>query len=187
MSRWLVAVVGVAAAAYPLIVYFSLELLSVNTLGLMLLGLAMARLLLARRAQQDPWLVVATVGAMALAGGYTLVGEGALGVRLYPVLMSGAMLALFAWSLTREQSIIERFARLVHRDLSREAIRYTRRVTMIWCGFFALNGAIALWTALEASWAVWTLYNGLVSYALIAALLLAELWFRQRVAPVRTS
>ncbi len=183
MARWLVAAVSAAAAAYPVIVYLSLEFLSVTALGSVLLGLALARLLLVRRAQQDVLLVAATVAAMALAGGYTLVGETALGVRLYPVLMSVAMLALFAWSLTQEQSIIERFARLVHRDLSPAAIRYTRRVTAVWCGFFTLNGAIALWTALEASWAVWTLYNGLISYVLIATLLLAELWFRERRAP----
>jgi len=187
MGRWLVVLISAAAAAYPLIVYFSLDVLSVSALGSLLLALALVRLLLLKRADQDPLLVVATVGAMLLAGGYTLLGESALGVRLYPVLMSAAMLGLFAWSLTREQSIIERFARVVHRDISREAIAYTRRLTIVWCGFFAFNGAVALWTALAASWAVWTLYNGLISYVLIAALVLGELWFRQRWTLARPS
>jgi uncharacterized membrane protein len=59
-------------------------------------------------------------------------------------------------------------------------------VTLAWCGFFLVNGTIAAWTALAAPLAWWTLYNGLLSYLLIAALFGAE-WvargvYRRRVA-----
>jgi uncharacterized membrane protein len=117
---------------------------------------------------------------MALAGGYTVATQSEIGVRLYPVCMSVGMLAVFAGSLLSPQPMIERFARLIHTDLSPRAVHYLRRVTVIWCGFFGLNALLALWTALYASWAVWTLYNGLISYGLVGVLLLGEYLFRQR-------
>ena len=41
--------------------------------------------------------------------------------------------------------MIERLARLREPDLPPAAIAYTRRVTQVWCVFFAVNGAIALY------------------------------------------
>jgi len=57
-------------------------------------------------------------------------------------------------------SMIERLARLREPRLPQAAIAYTRRVTQVWCVFFAINGAIALVTAIWASDQVWALYNG---------------------------
>jgi len=74
--------------------------------------------------------------------------------------------------------VIERFARLRHPDLPPQGVRYTRNVTRVWCLFFAVNGSIAAALALWGSWAWWTLYNGLISYVLMAALILGEWWLR---------
>ena len=59
-------------------------------------------------------------------------------------------------------------------DLPPQAIGYTRRVTQVWCGFFAINGAIAVITALWASSATWSLYNGLIAYLLMGLLFAGE-------------
>ncbi len=63
-------------------------------------------------------------------------------------------------------------------------MQYTRRVTQVWCIFFFINGAIALGTALWASAAVWSLYNGVIAYLLMGGLLggeyLVRLRFKQR-------
>jgi uncharacterized membrane protein len=67
--------------------------------------------------------------------------------------------------------IAQRFS---SKALSPAAIRYTRTVTLVWCGFFLVNGAISLWTAYYASLAIWTLYNGFISYMLIGGLFVAE-------------
>jgi uncharacterized membrane protein len=113
-----------------------------------------------------------SVAILAVAGGVVLASlyDAAIAVRLYPVFMSAAMLAVFAHSLWRSPSMIERFARIVEPDLPPAGVAYTRNVTWVWCGFFALNGAVALWTALWADLAVWTLYNGAISYGLVGAL-----------------
>jgi len=57
---------------------------------------------------------------------------------------------------------------------------YMRKVTQVWCGFFVINGAIAFGTALWASEAVWSLYTGVISYALMALLFGAEYLVRLR-------
>ena len=77
-------------------------------------------------------------------------------------------------------TVIERIARLTDPALPDEAIPYVTGVTRVWCAFFVVNGAIALWTALAASDATWALYNGAISYVLIGALLLGERLVRPR-------
>lgn len=101
-----------------------------------------------------------------------------LSVRLYPAFMNAAMLVSFAHTLWRPPSMIERFARLVEPDLPESGVRYTRTVTLVWVAFFAINGAIAVWTALYASWTTWTLYNGLIAYIAIGALFVGEMLVR---------
>ena len=102
-------------------------------------------------------------------------------MRLYPAFMNAAMLAAFAQTLIRPPSMIERFARLREPALSDAGVRYTRRVTMVWCAFFLLNGLAAAATALFASLEAWALYNGLIAYLLIGALMGGELAVRRIV------
>jgi len=89
------------------------------------------------------------------------------------------LLAAFTYTLGHPPSMIEVFARVSNPDLPQDAIGYTRKVTMVWCGFFLINGLIALWTALLADIETWTLYNGLISYCAIGALVAGEVIFRR--------
>ena len=116
--------------------------------------------------------------SVAAAVGLTALYDRELSVRLYPAFMNAAMLFAFASTLWRGPSMIERFARLMEPDLPASGVRYTRIVTGIWAGFFLINGAIAVWTAVFASWATWTFYNGLVAYIGIAVLSVGELLVR---------
>ncbi len=118
---------------------------------------------------------------VALAMGLMMIWDAHRAVRFYPVFMNGAMLAAFAASLFRGQSMIERLARIAEPDLPEAGVRYTRKVTFVWCGFLLLNGLIALWTALYASLEVWTAYNGFIAYLLMGALFGGELLVRKFV------
>ena len=100
-------------------------------------------------------------------------------LRLYPAAMSFGMLAVFARSLVHPPSIIERIARQQAPDLSLDGIRYTRRVTQVWCAFLAVNGCIALATVF-ASRELWALWNGLLSYLCMGALFAGERLLRRR-------
>ena len=99
----------------------------------------------------------------------------------YPVLINLALLALFAGSLCSGMPIIERLARLQEPELPPTAVRYTRKVTWVWVGFFSVNAAIATGLALWAPLTWWTLYTGLIAYLLMGLLFAGEWLVRQRV------
>jgi uncharacterized membrane protein len=103
-----------------------------------------------------------------------LLVDGELAVRAYPVAMSLGLAAVFGASLIRRPTIIERIARLRTPDLSDRGRRYTANVTIVWLIFFVANATASLWTAAAATRETWLLYNGLISYILIAALLAVE-------------
>lgn len=118
---------------------------------------------------------------VALLMGLMMLWDAHRAVRFYPVFMNGAMLAAFAASLFRGPSMIERLARIAEPDLPAAGVRYTRKVTIVWCVFLLINGLVALWTALYASLAVWTAYNGFIAYLLMGALFGGELLVRKFV------
>jgi uncharacterized membrane protein len=92
--------------------------------------------------------------------------------------VNAAMLSVFTYSLFVPPSMVEQFARRREPDLPPQSVTYTRRVTQVWCVFFALNGGIALVTALWASTATWSLYNGFVAYLLMGLLFAGEYGIR---------
>ncbi|MDR1994336.1 hypothetical protein [Azonexus sp.] len=136
-----------------------------------LAALWLARALLARSTQPGgrmlPVLALAFCGALAWAGSQQW-------LRAYPVLVSAMGLVIFAGSLWRGRPVIERIARVRHPDLPPQGVRYTRRVTQVWCVFFLCNGSIAAALGLWAPWSWWTLYNGIISYLLIGLLIAGE-------------
>ena len=99
----------------------------------------------------------------------------------YPLVVNSVMLALFGGSLFSRMPLIERLARWREGELSPAAVRYTRRVTQVWCGFFIINGAVSVWTCLHGDLHIWTLWNGMLSYMLTGALFAGEWLVRQRV------
>ncbi|MCM5682696.1 hypothetical protein M8A51_24455 [Schlegelella sp. S2-27] len=167
--------------AYPFAVYWGLGRFEPRWLALLLLGLALVRLGATR--QRAWWLAV---GVATLLAATTFFLNAALPLKLYPLLINGSMLALFTASLLKPPSAIERLARLRQPDLPPEGIVYTRRVTMVWCAFFVVNGLVSAWTAWFASDALWALYNGLVSY-LMMGLLFAGEWLVRRCIVAKNS
>jgi uncharacterized membrane protein len=170
------AVMLVASAAYPVIVYLALGHVSARWMALLPVALALAR----AWATPEPLWFAAAGGAALLAAAGALGGRWAP-VQLYPALVNLALFALFASSLWRGPSIVERVARLHDPALPPAGVAYTRRVTQVWCVFFVANGGIAAATALWASPAVWALYNGVVAYGAMGLLMAGEWLVRRRV------
>jgi len=167
---------GLVSLAYPPLVYLGLGHFEPRWMALPLAGMAVVRAVATR---EKTWLAAAA-GALVLAAA-SMLGNHALPLKLYPVLVNAVLLTVFATSLAYPPSVIERLARLREKNLPPSGVAYTRRVTQVWCGFFVLNGGIALGTALWASGATWALYNGLISYGLMGLLFAAEWVVRQRV------
>ena len=184
MSKLLKVVVAALLVGYPFLVYFGLIWFDARGVALLLLALAVARLACLHRAPRGvllrsalllPLAVVAAISLLVMVSGAPDL------LRFYPVAVNAGMLVLFGATLLRPPSLIERIARLTEPRLPPEAVRYTRVVTQVWCGFFLLNGGVALATALFADLALWTLYNGVIAYLLMAALFAGELLVRRRV------
>lgn len=167
-------------ACYPVLVYLGLAHAEPRALALLLVGLAVARFVVAR-SQQAVGLALAGLLLAAL----TAWSNQLLPLKLYPVAVNAALLLLFGLSLWKGPTVVERLARLQEPQLDVQGVAYTRRVTQIWCGFFVLNGSLALVTALWASESVWALYNGLIAYGLMGLLMGGEWLVRRRVRAAR--
>lgn len=163
---------------YPLTIWFAEGRFEPRLLAGILLLAGLARLLSFGFDRPARWL---WAGATVLLVLVAIWGNEMLPLKLYPVLVNAALLGAFSYSLIVPPSAVERIARLREPDLPPPAIAYTRRVTQVWCGFFAVNGAVALYTALYASSAQWSFYNGFVAYILIGLLFAGEYCVRRRV------
>ncbi len=104
----------------------------------------------------------------------------------YPTFVNLVLLLVFVHSLYSPPTVITRLARFREPELPESAVRYTRNVTVIWSFFFLVNGSVSLYTALWATTETWTLYNGLIAYIAIAALMGGEWIVRARVMKNRT-
>lgn len=161
---------------YPLAIWFAGDRIEPRWLaGLLVLAVA-CRLPSFKLQRTARWSVA---GALVLAL-CALWSNLLLPLKLYPVLVNAVFLAVFAYSLQAPQTVIERLARLREADFPPAAVRYTRRVTQVWCVFFVLNGTTALGLALWASDAAWSLYTGVIAYVLMGLLFAGEFLARQR-------
>jgi len=155
---------------YPLAVWLGHKQIEPRFLAGLLVLIGLTRLYMLKISQAERWWIGGTLLLFIVAVWSNLL----LPLKLYPVLVNAALLSVFAYSLIFPPSMIEHFARIREPNLPTWAIRYTRRVTQVWCIFFAANGVIALITALWASSATWTLYNGLIAYLMMGLLFAGE-------------
>ncbi len=170
------ALAVVLTLLYPMAIWFGQGKVEPRVLAVLLLLAAASRLPSLAISRTARW---SALGALLLAGA-AVWANALLPLKLYPVLVNGALLLAFGYSLASPPSMVERLARLREPDLPPAAIGYTRRVTQVWCVFFVINGAIALGTALWASQAVWSLYTGVVSYLLMGLIFGIEFLVRIR-------
>jgi len=171
--------VVILTAAYPLLVFLGLGRVEPRWLALLLAGLAVLRAFSGSGSRDRFWWWAAAAGVVLAA--VSAFANVALPLKLYPVLVNAVLLIVFAASLAHPPSMVERLARLREPDLDAHGVAYTRRVTQVWCGFFVLNGSIALATCLWGSDKTWALYNGLIAYGLMGLLMGGEWLVRRRV------
>jgi uncharacterized membrane protein len=178
---------GLAAAAlgvaYPFLVYAGLGHAPAGLFVLAALALVALRLAAVRRGRVGR----ALAPALAAVAAATLLAwslDPAVAAQAYPVLMSLGMAAAFGWSLRHPPSLIELFARLAEPDPDAAARAYMRRVTLAWCAVLLLNAGLSALSVLHGDLALWTLYNGLVSYLLMGLMFVGEYalrrWLRRR-------
>ena len=119
-------------------------------------------------------------------GALCFIANSAIILKLYPLLMNILFLAAFGVTLFVPPNMIFRFATLQDKSIKGSAGEkkinaYCRKVTLVWCGFFIVNGSIAAWTIFSGSDVLWSVYNGGISYILIGILFTGEIFIRRKV------
>lgn len=177
----MIVVQTLLALAYPLMVYVALHWFEPREVALASLALIVLRLLFSSPARlaAHARTFAAPAASVVLASSVTLFANDARTLMLTPALVSFALLATFGASFLQRETTVERIARAGGEDLPAEAVSYCRKVTAVWCGFFLVNGAIALELALQGSQRAWAVYTGLVAYVLLGLLFAAEYAVRQ--------
>ncbi|TDV39020.1 putative membrane protein [Paraburkholderia caballeronis] len=173
-----------ASLAYPAVILCAWRWDSPRVVGLLLLALlwlqrvagsgAVAAQL--RKLTPVDWAVAVTLNVASVA--IVLTNSERI-MRLYPAFVNLGLLVAFCATLVKGPSMIEKFARMTYADPPAHIVRYTRRVTQLWCGFFAANGAFSAWTAFCWPASAWSLYNGAIAYALIGVLIVGEIAWRK--------
>lgn len=173
---------GALLLAWPFLVWFGL---TYNSLHWLLPLMALLLVFRVRQARHAAGPMRFVIQSAALAGIVLCVTSALLKshqlLLFYPVVINLVMLCVFGGSLFTTMPLVERLARLQHPDLPPQGVRYTRRVTQIWCVFFILNGSVALFTALRGDMPLWTLWNGMIAYVLMGTLMAGEWLVRRQV------
>lgn len=171
MQRGAKLLVALVLLGYPILIYLLHGRLNPAQLLAGLLALLGLRSLVAA------WMLRRWVARQVVLGVVLLIAAGVVllafhGVRMhwlrfYPMLFDLAVAAIFFGSLLGDMPLVERFARAMRHDLPPEGVAYTRQVTWAWGVLMTLIGLISLGTALDGSLRWWSLFNGLIVYALI--------------------
>ncbi len=182
MYQFFKLVVVILIILYPVSIYFGLQYFSPSQLGLFLLAVFVLRILVIRKhpAQRGKQLLLTVFIGVILAS-LTWIFDTEKFLLWYPVGLNSVMLIVFIASLLFPPSAIEVIARIREPELNTEGVAYTRKVTMVWSVFFAINALVSTWTVLNNDMRVWTLYNGLLAYLAMGVLFVGELILRQRV------
>ena len=178
LSRLLKGIqLGLLVTGYPVIIYLLLSYQAAWLGSLLVFGLIVWKL-----HRQDNWLwwaVILLIGALVSV---RLFGVDTI-LKMSPLLIHSSLFYIFIQSLNNTP-LIERFARLDFGDALPAGIAaYCRKLTILWTGFFAANIAGCIWLAILGDDKTWVLYNGLIVYLLIGALLLGEYLWRRIAFP----
>lgn len=167
--------------------YFGLRYFEARIVAPILILVALARWIMSKNVNgvasrmHQANIVIAASTILALAAVLT---NAQIFLEYYPLCMNIAMFIMFFGSILRPPTVVEQIARLTNPTFSEDAVPYTRKVTMVWCGFFVFNGSMSFLSVHLNNLALWALYNGFVSYVIMALLFVGEYLVRRRIVNV---
>ena len=182
LTLMLNVLLAAVTVAYPFLVYFSIDHMQPRYLALLLGTFFCLRWLSQKPATvtRDQTAVLLLPASVLFLIAVALSNEETL-LLAYPVLVNVIFFCIFFASVLDPPTIVEKLARLREPDLPARGVRYTRTVTVVWCGFFLLNALFAIFTVWRGDRWLWSLYNGFIAYVLMGLLMAAEMWIRQNV------
>ncbi len=205
MRKFLKALFYVIAAVYPILIFTMLVIFKVDTkiLSLCIIALAAAFFLSATGSKKTAgnektaldWKPFLSSAVFLSAGLFCFITGKEFFLKLYSVVINVTMLFVFGSTLFMPPNIIFRFATLSDKSIKgssyeQNVYKYCQKVTVVWCGFFILNGTIAVLTTFadkifgltpEQARNAWAVYNGGISYVLMGTLFVVEFIVRKIV------
>ena len=195
MRKFLKALFYVIAAVYPILVFTLLVVFKVETkiLSLCIIALAAAFFLSATGSRKTgdkkgalDWKPLLSSVLFLAAGLFCFITGKEFFIKLYSVVINLTLLVVFGSTLFLQPNIIFRFATLADKSIlgssyENQVKLYCKKVTIVWCCFFIMNGSISAYTTFFCSREVWALYNGGISYVLMGTLFVVEYIIRKLV------
>lgn len=180
-------VVGGLLLSYPVAVYFAEKVLSPSQLLAGLVILLGLRMLVAVWINKQRVVVTVSAACLLLAAGVAALcvfpDIRLAWLRFYPMVFDLAVFGVFFGSLFVGQPVIERIARVLGRhEMTTAHIRYARRATWAWAILMLLIALVSLYTAVATSLETWSLFNGVIVYGVMGAMLAGEYLLRRRFA-----
>ena len=165
---------------YPFLIYFGLRDFQPRVLSFLLVSIVALRLVnwkVSKKEDYQKTVNLYWITAALIAIILTITTGSKIGLYLYPLLVNLAFFIFFFISILNPPTIIEQIARRFSADFEDHAVIYTKNVTKAWCLFFIFNGSMSCISIfISEEW--WLLYNGFISYILIACMFGVEYLFR---------
>lgn len=203
MKKFFRVLFYIVAAIYPMLVFTMLVVfkLPVRILSLCVVALAFAFFLSATGSRNSDaesekkaldWRPMLSSALFLLAGIFCFAFNSKIFLKLYSVAISATLLCVFGSSLFFKPNIIFRFACLSDKTIKGSSFEnqvngYCRKVTIVWCAFFIINGSISAFSSLHDFGSdvlndkIWSVYNGGISYILMGLLFTVEFIVRKMV------
>lgn len=94
-------------------------------------------------------------------------------LKFYPPTVNFSVFLIFFLSIFSNETIIQKFARMVDGELNEAALAYTRNLTYLWSIFLFCNFLASIATIFLSD-KIWMLYNGCISYLLVGTFFAIE-------------
>lgn len=194
---------GIIIALYPILIFSLLVIfkLPIRIISLCVIVLAVTFFLCVtgKQKNQNKKVDIRPIISSSLfliAGILCFITQQSIFLRLYSVVISITMLFLFGSTLIYPPNMIFRFATLSDKTIKgskfeEKVNQYCKKVTIVWCCFFSLNGTISFLTAFsnkifpnineDLANTIWSVYNGGISYILMGLLFIIEYCIRKKV------
>jgi uncharacterized membrane protein len=177
------ALVVLACIAYQTGVHVSLSNAQPDLLRTILLWLPLAVLagwILARSKHKPLWLAALLAAGMFV---YLVEHEERLGLAAVSGIPHAAAYLFLLWYFGRtlargREPLISRFARSVHGALDPEMALFTRKVTIAWCLFFAVQLIASALLFGFAPLSAWSLFINLLNLPLVALMFVGQFAYR---------
>lgn len=169
-SAPLKAIVAIVVACYPFAIFYAIK----NGCGSVAIAILLGAIILGFFLNRQKILLCAGLFVLIASA----ISQKAEFVKLYPVVMNFTVMAIFSFSLMRKP-FVQIIGERMRGTLPPKGIEYARKATIAWSLFMLFLTLVSLATVFMSD-ACWAVFNGLLSYVLIALMFLVEYLVRRK-------